>query len=73
MSPVNGFLNWWDGSELWLSGLPFVLQAMLVMPVVLAAAYLIAFVLDRLLGKGIELLHRVHREHHDHCADGAPG
>jgi hypothetical protein len=50
-----------------------VLQAMLVMPVVLAAAYLIAFVLDRLLGKGIELLHRVHREHHDHCADGAPG
>ena len=70
MSPVNAFLKWWDGSELWLSGLPFVLQAMLVMPVVLAAAYLIAFVLDRLLGKGIELLHRDNR---DHRAGGAHG
>ena len=35
MSLVNGFLNWWDGIELWLSGLAFVLQAMVVMPVVL--------------------------------------
>jgi len=70
VGPVNGFLNWWDGSELWLSGLPFVLQAMLVMPVVLAVAYLMAFVLDRLLGKGIELLHR---DRHDHRAGGAPG
>ncbi|HEY0229353.1 MAG TPA: hypothetical protein VGC05_23795, partial [Mycobacterium sp.] len=29
---MNGFLNWWDGNELWLSGLAFVLQAMVVMP-----------------------------------------
>lgn len=36
---MNAFLNWWDGNELWLSGLPFVLQAMVVMPVVLAVAY----------------------------------
>ena len=70
VNPVSGFLNWWDGTELWLSGLPFVLQAMVVIPVVLAVAYLMAFVLDRLLGKGIELLHR---EHHDHRAGGAPG
>lgn len=70
VSPVNAFLKWWDGSELWLSGLPFVLQAMVVIPVVLAVAYLMAFVLDRLLGKGIELLHRDNR---DHRAGGAPG
>ena len=37
---MNWFLNWWDGNELWLSGLPFILQAMLVMPVVLAVAFL---------------------------------
>ena len=70
VSPVNGLLSWWDGNELWLSGLPFVLQAMLVIPVVLAVAYLIAYVLDRLLGKGIELLHRARN---DHRAGGAPG
>ena len=67
VSSVNALLNWWDGNELWLSGLPFVLQAMVVMPAVLAAAYLVAFVLDRLLGKGIELLHR------DRHADGKSG
>ena len=67
MGPVNGFLNWWDGNELWISGLPFVLQAMVVMPVVLALAYLTAVVLDRLLGKGIQLMRRASH------ADGAPG
>jgi hypothetical protein len=64
---VNGFLNWWDGNELWLSGLPFVLQAMVVMPVVLGVAYLAAASLDGLLGKSIRLMRRVRH------ADGAPG
>nr|WP_205873787.1 hypothetical protein [Mycobacterium gordonae] len=58
MVTVNGFLSWWDGVELWLSGLPFVLQALAVMPVVLALAYLLATVLDGLLGRGIQLLRR---------------
>jgi hypothetical protein len=56
---MNGFLSWWDGVELWLSGLGFVLQTIIVMPVVLALAYLIAVVLDALLGYGIGLLRRV--------------
>jgi hypothetical protein len=43
---VGGFLNWWDGVELWLSGLPFVAQTAVVMPVVLALAYGIAILLD---------------------------
>ncbi|HUB55798.1 MAG TPA: hypothetical protein VMB04_11620 [Mycobacterium sp.] len=62
MSPVNGFLSWWDGVELWLSGLGFVLQTIVVMPVVLALAYLTAVGLDALLGygiTGIRLLRRV--------------
>ena len=57
--PVNGILSWWDGVELWLSGLGFVLQTIVVMPVVLALAYVIAVVLDALLGRGIRLMRRV--------------
>nr|WP_155772249.1 hypothetical protein [Mycobacterium asiaticum] len=58
MDAVNGFLSWWDGVELWLSGLPFVLQALTVMPVVLFMAYFLATVLDASLGRGIQLLRR---------------
>jgi hypothetical protein len=64
---VDKFLNWWDGVELWLSGLPFVLQALAVMPVVLALAYVTAALLDGLLGKGIQLMRGAR---HD---DEAPG
>jgi hypothetical protein len=67
LSPVNGILNWWDGIELWLSGLAFVLQAMVVMPVVLALAYVSAAALDALLGKGIQLMRGARH------ADDAPG
>ena len=66
MGPVNGFLNWWDGNELWISGLPFVLQAMVVMPVVLAVAYGVAVLLDAVLNRGIELLRRARQ------IDGTP-
>jgi hypothetical protein len=58
VGPVNGFLGWWDGVELWLSGLPFVLQALAVMPVVLVMAYFLAALLDALLGRGTELMRR---------------
>lgn len=58
MNLVNGLLNWWDGMELWLSGLAFVLQALVVMPVVLALAYGLAVLLDGALGQGIRLLLR---------------
>ncbi|WP_144206058.1 hypothetical protein [Mycobacterium tilburgii] len=63
---MNGFLNWWDGNELWISGLPFVLQAIVVMPVVLAVAYFTAVLLDAVLGKSIELTRRGRR------IDGTP-
>jgi hypothetical protein len=56
---VNGILSWWDGVELWLSGLGFVLQTIVVMPAVLALAYLVAVVLDALLGQGIRLMRRI--------------
>lgn len=59
VNPVNAILNWWDGVELWLSGLGFVLQAIVVMPVVLTLAYVIAAGLDAALGRGIALMDRV--------------
>ena len=59
MSPVNGFLGWWDGVELWLSGLGFVFQSIVVMPVVLLLAYAIASGLDAMLGRGIQVMRRL--------------
>ena len=59
MSPVNGFLSWWDGVELWLSGLGFVFQSIVVIPVVLVLAYVIASALDAMLGRGIQVMRRI--------------
>ncbi|MBO0881745.1 MAG: hypothetical protein J2P17_15665 [Mycobacterium sp.] len=56
---MAGILSWWDGVELWLSGLGFVVQTILVMPVVLVVAYLVAVLLDALLGRGIRLVRHV--------------
>jgi hypothetical protein len=56
MTPI---LSWWDGVELWLSGLPFVFQTIVVMPVVLALAYGIAILLDGGLAQLARLLRRV--------------
>lgn len=55
---VDGFLSWWDGVELWLSGLGFGLQAIVVIPIVLLLSYGVAVLLDGLLGNGIWLMHR---------------
>ncbi|MDV3128288.1 hypothetical protein M1247_25470 [Mycobacterium sp. 21AC1] len=50
---MGGILSWWDGVELWLTGLPFVVQTAVVMPVVLMLAYGSALLLDGALGRGI--------------------
>jgi hypothetical protein len=65
MSGLTNFLNWWDGVELWLSGLGFVAQTVIVMPVVLALAYGVAMVLDGALGNGIRLLRRTRHQEVD--------
>jgi hypothetical protein len=56
---MNAILSWWDGVELWLSGLGFVFQTIVVMPVVLALAYVIAAALDGALGRGIQGMRRL--------------
>ncbi|MDI3314020.1 MAG: hypothetical protein QJR12_06995 [Mycobacterium sp.] len=63
---MDGFLSWWDSVELWLSGLGFVLQTIVVMPVVLGLAYVTAVLLDGLLGKGIRLMRRARRAGEEH-------
>jgi hypothetical protein len=56
---VAGLLNWWDGAELWLTGRGFVVQTVIIMPVVLALAYGIAVTLDAVLANGIALTRRL--------------
>lgn len=56
---MAGFLSWWDGAELWLSGLGFVLQTLIVMPVVLVLAYGVALTIDAILGTGIAAVRRL--------------
>ncbi len=65
MSGITNFLNWWDGVELWISGLGFVAQTAIVMPVVLGLAYGTAVVLDGALGNGIRLLRRTRHQEVD--------
>ena len=69
---MNGFLSWWDGVELWLSGLPFVAQTVIVMPVVLLLAYGIAVLLDGALGNGIKLLQRARQHRAGPIMNGMP-
>ena len=56
---MAGLLNWWDGAELWLTGRGFVMQTVIIMPVVLALAYGIAVTLDAVLANGIALTRRL--------------
>lgn len=56
---VDAFLNWWDGVELWLSGLGFVLQTIVVMPVALGVAFGLALLVDGALAQSIQLLRRI--------------
>ena len=52
---MAGFLNWWDGAELWLTGRGFVVQTVIIMPVVLALAYGIAVTLDAVLANLVDV------------------
>lgn len=56
---MAGFLSWWDGFELWLTGRGFVLQTLIVMPVVLTLAYGLAVTIDAVLGNGIRVVRRL--------------
>jgi len=46
---VDQLANWWDGAELWIAGLPFIPQVVLVLAVMIPVCFGIAWLLDRVL------------------------
>nr|WP_078291270.1 hypothetical protein [Mycobacterium sp. D16R24] len=58
---VIGLLSWWDGVELWLSGRGFILQTIIVMPVVLVLAYAMAVAGDKILFLLLSMVNRLGR------------
>jgi hypothetical protein len=59
---MGAVARWWDGVELWATGLPFVAQVTLVLVVVAPLCALAARGLDRMVGLGTALLGRVRPE-----------
>lgn len=59
---MDAFLSWWDGVELWLTGLGFVAQTAVVMPVALLLAYGAAVLLDGALAAGVRVMRRVRHD-----------
>lgn len=58
--------GWWDGFELWVAGLPFIPQFVVVLVGMVPISFAIAYVLDRVLRVSLQLLGR------DSDADMAP-
>lgn len=50
--------GWWDGFELWVAGLPFIPQFLVVLVGMVPVSFAIASVLDRVLRVGLQLLGR---------------
>ncbi|BBZ67898.1 hypothetical protein MINS_33270 [Mycolicibacterium insubricum] len=66
---MNAILSWWDGVELWLTGLPFILQVVIVMPVALLLAWGLAVAGDAALGyllRGLRVARLTYKRRMDH-------
>lgn len=55
---VEAIGRWWDGVELWVTGLPFALQALVVMVVLVPLCALVATWADIALSKAFGLFGR---------------
>ncbi|MCJ0892964.1 MULTISPECIES: hypothetical protein [unclassified Rhodococcus (in: high G+C Gram-positive bacteria)] len=55
---MDAIARWWDGVELWVTGLPFVPQSVVVLLVLVPSAFLLARVFDRVLAVVLHLLGR---------------
>ena len=44
---LHGLVDWWNGVELWMSGLAFPFQFAIVMAVLLPLCVLVAWLIDR--------------------------
>ncbi|MET0799309.1 MAG: hypothetical protein ABWY21_18075 [Rhodococcus sp. (in: high G+C Gram-positive bacteria)] len=55
---MESFARWWDGVELWVTGLPFVPQSVVVLAVLVPVAFVSARVFDRVLAVILRVLGR---------------
>lgn len=55
---MHAIATWWDGVELWITGLPFVPQSIVVLLVVVPAAFVLSGVFDWVLAKVLHVLGR---------------
>ncbi|OZE96245.1 hypothetical protein CH292_18820 [Rhodococcus sp. 14-2470-1a] len=62
---VHAVATWWDGIELWITGLPFVPQSLVVLLVLVPAALGLARVFDRVLAVVLHALGRDARAEKD--------
>lgn len=68
---MESIARWWDGVELWVTGLPFVPQSVVVLLVIVPTAFLLARVFDRVLAVVLRLLGRDARAARDAELTGA--
>ncbi|MFX0579564.1 hypothetical protein [Nocardia nepalensis] len=55
---MHSIAGWWDGFELWVAGLPFIPQFVVVLVGMVPVSFAIAYVLDRVLRISLQLLGR---------------
>ena len=48
---MDAIASWWDGIELWITGLPFIPQSVVVLLVLVPAAFAVARLFDRVLAE----------------------
>jgi len=58
---VDRIAGWWDGFELWVAGLPFIPQFLVVLVGMVPVSFAIAYLLDRGLRACLRLLGRDRR------------
>jgi hypothetical protein len=55
---VHAIGGWWDGFELWVAGLPFIPQFLVVLVGMVPISFAIAYGLDRVLRVALHVLGR---------------
>ncbi|WP_225727072.1 MULTISPECIES: hypothetical protein [unclassified Nocardia] len=55
---MHSIAGWWDGVELWVAGLPFIPQFLVVLLGMVPVSFAIAYTLDRSLRAALHLLGR---------------
>ena len=57
---MHSIAGWWDGFELWVAGLPFIPQFLVVLVGMVPISFAIAYLLDRFLRFSLGVLGRNH-------------